>query len=205
MINQTELEEIGFRWKERTSLKCKDGTIITVEPSDYMRSRENQGSGERFRKALRLYTVLHEDGEKEDLVSELEIEQRLETDWQVKRARWLSDVRGLLAEIRQWAEEEGWLVQEQEKQVSEDFVGTYAVPTLFVQMPIGRIHIDPVGVNIIGGEGRVDILAFPELTRMLLIRFSDGWRLKTDSRVDWPQPWGKKAFIEVAKALSSAE
>jgi hypothetical protein len=118
MINQSELEELGFRWKERTSLKCKDGTTLTVQPSVYMRGRENQGSGERFRKALRLYTVLHEDGRKEDLVSELEIEQRLDIDWQAKRDRWVSDVRGLLAEIRQWAEEEGWLVQEQEKQLS---------------------------------------------------------------------------------------
>lgn len=205
MINMCELEELGFQWKERTSIKCKDGSTIEVEPSDYMSSRENQGSGERFRKALRLYRVFHMDGKVEDLVSELEIERWLEIDWQAKRERWLADVQCLLAEITLWANDEGWMVQKQEKQISEDYIGTYAVPTLFIQMPTGRIHIDPIGVNIIGGEGRVDILAFPELTRMLLIRFGDSWRLKTDSRVDWPQPWGKKAFVDVAKALSKAQ
>lgn len=205
MIDQAELEELGFRWKERTSLQCRDGSTITVEPSVYMSSRENQGSGERFRKALRLYTVVREDETREDLVSELDIEQRLEIDWQAKRDRWLTDVRQLLAQIGEWGREEGWLVQEQEKQLSEDYIGTYTAPTLFIQMPSGRIHIDPVGVNIIGGDGRVDILAFPELTRMLLIRFGDTWRLKTDSRVDWPQPWGKTAFMDLARALSDTQ
>lgn len=205
MINRDELEELGFRWKESTPLKCKDGSTIIVAPSDYMRSRESHGSGDRFRKALRLYTVVHEDQSKEDLVSELEIEQRLEIDWEAKRDRWLADIRHLFNNIQKWSKEEGWPTQEQEKLLSEDYIGDYAAPTLFIQMPCGRIHIDPVGVNIIGGEGRVDILAFPGMTRMLLIRYGSGWRLKTDTRIDWPTPWGKAAFIDVAKALSDAQ
>lgn len=204
MVNQAELEELGFRWKQRTTLKCKDGTVITVEPAYYLQNRESQGSGERFRKALRIYNVTRQHQQQSSEASELEIEQSLDIDWQARRSAWLSDLRKLCDEIRQWADEEGWPVHEEDKEITEDYIGTYNAPKLYIEMPTGRLHIDPVGTLVIGAEGRVDILAFPGLTRMLLIRLGDNWRLKTDARVDWPQAWGKSAFIDLAKALSSA-
>lgn len=79
MIDKSEAEILGFRWKEVSALTCTDGCKISVEPSIFLRNRESLGSIERDRKALRLYTVSHEDGTKEELVSELEIERRLES------------------------------------------------------------------------------------------------------------------------------
>lgn len=80
MIDKDATAKLGYRWKGMTTLRCKDGRTITIEPSIFLCNRESMGSIERDRKALRLYTVSHGDGTKEDMVSELDIEQRLGID-----------------------------------------------------------------------------------------------------------------------------
>ena len=117
---------------------------------------------------------------------------------------WISLVGRLCRSIKSWSEEKGWHVEEHDKQITEDNIGSYVVPSLFIASPNGRIHIDPVGRNIIGAKGRVDIYAYPTLNRLLLIRTSNKWKIKTDSRIDWPDPWGKETFIKIVNALTHA-
>jgi len=125
-------------------------------------------------------------------------------DWEHKRDDWLAHVKVLMGTIKQWVEQRHWFVDEQEKSVVEDHIGSYAVPTLFIQAPSGKIHVEPVGCNIVGAEGRVDIEAFPSLSRLLLVLINGEWKIRTDSRVDWPEPWSEKAFIRLVDALTSA-
>lgn len=55
-----------------------------------------------------------------------------------------------------------------------------------------------------GADGRVDIYAFPSMTRMLLARVDGRWVLKTDAGVPWPCKWGPAAFDELVGALNRA-
>lgn len=125
-------------------------------------------------------------------------------DWIGKRDKWLSALRDLFDTIRAWSENQGWSVHETEKTISEEHIGRYKAPSLVIQCPSGRIHIDPIGCNIIGADGRIDILSFPSLNRLLLIRINGDWKIKTESRIDWPQPWGSKAFVDLVNSLTSA-
>jgi len=97
-------------------------------------------------------------------------------DWIDRRDKWLSAVRDLFDTIRTWSESQGWSVHEDEKTISEEHIGRYKVPSLVIQCPSGRIHIDPIGCNIIGAHGRVDILSFPSLNRLSL--HQDQWCLE---------------------------
>jgi len=106
--------------------------------------------------------------------------------------------------IKSWAEQRRWFVDEQEKTVEEDHIGRYTVPTLFIQAPGGKIHVEPIGCDIIGAEGRVDIESFPSLNRLLLILVNGEWKIKTDSRIDWPEPWSEQSFVNLVNALTSA-
>ncbi len=106
--------------------------------------------------------------------------------------------------IKAWAEQRRWFVDEQEKAVEEDRVGRYMVPTLFIQAPGGKIHVEPIGCDIIGAQGRVDIEAFPSLKRLLLVLVNGEWKIETDSRIDWPEPWSEQAFIRLVDALTNA-
>ena len=126
------------------------------------------------------------------------------TDWEHKRDDWLAHVKVLMGAIKQWAEQRRWFVDEQEKPIAEDHVGSYTAPVLFIQAPGGKIHVEPIGCNIVGAEGRVDIESFPSMNRLLLVLVSGEWKIKTDSRVDWPEPWSETAFVKLVDALTSA-
>lgn len=95
-------------------------------------------------------------------------------------------------------------MDEQGKPIAEDHIGQYTAPALFIQTPTGKIHVEPIGCNIVGAEGRVDIESFPSLNRLLLVLVNGEWKIKTDSRVDWPEPWSETAFIRLVDALTSA-
>lgn len=126
------------------------------------------------------------------------------TDWERRRDDWLVKLTELTASIRTWAERRRWFVDEHEKTIEEDHIGRYAVPTLFIRAPSGKIVVEPVGCNIIGAQGRVDIESFPSLNRVLLILVDGQWRIETDSRVHWPERWSEQAFVKLVEALTAA-
>ena len=123
-------------------------------------------------------------------------------DWDSKKEAWINLVEELCSTIKTWTEEQGWIAHQDEKIITEEHIGSYTVPILIIQSSQGRVHVDPIGRNIIGAEGRVDICSFPMLNRMLIVRLKNKWIIKTDSLIDWPEPWNKKTFIDIVKALT---
>ena len=120
------------------------------------------------------------------------------------RRRWIGVVERLVGQVEAWAKERHWSVRRDPKRVHESRLGDYTVPFLSILTPSGQVHLDPVGRHVAGGDGRVDLLAWPSLTRMLLIRSGDRWVLKTDSGVLWPEGWGKQSFERLVEALNAA-
>jgi len=127
-----------------------------------------------------------------------------EIDWVTKKQDWVRVVKTLCGTIERWAERQGWTVSSEEKTVEEQGLGRYTVPALLIHTPTTTVRIDPVGRNIIGAEGRVDITSFPTMNRMLLVRVDGKWHLKTESRVDWPKPWNERTFVALVKNLGAA-
>jgi hypothetical protein len=122
-----------------------------------------------------------------------------------RKKEWVEDVRQLIASIQKWTERKGWLIDVHEKTVREGPYGSYVVPELFIRTPqLQKLAIDPVGLDVIGADGRVDIEAFPSLHRFVLIRQDRQWTLLTDSMVEWPEKWGRKAFLGIVEALGKA-
>lgn len=124
------------------------------------------------------------------------------TDCTKERDNWIELVSSLIDDIEGWCGKLGWSASRASKKTSEEYIGTYEVPCLTIHTPSGRIHIDPMGVNIIGAEGRIDILAYPSMNRLFLMRKNSRWSLFTESRVQWPQEWGETAFKEIVQSLA---
>jgi hypothetical protein len=120
------------------------------------------------------------------------------------RAQWLALVDQLVGEVEAWAKARNWAVHRDQKVSRESRLGEYIVPVLSILAPAGRIQIDPVARYIAGGDGRIDLLSWPSLTRMLLIRAGDQWVLKTDSGVEWPEGWNQQTFARLVELLSAA-
>ncbi len=121
---------------------------------------------------------------------------------------WTAAVNALFQQVQQWIAEErpNWQIEFSSADVTEASSGSYAVPVLEISAPIGRLMLEPVGRDVFGARGRIDLYAWPSHYRVMLLRSftSDEWVIRTGSGIDWPQPWGKPGFLAVADRLLSA-
>ncbi len=124
------------------------------------------------------------------------------TDWEAEKVQWLERLRRLTDQIAEWAKAEGWLVSVLQKDLEEEPLGAYRAPTLHIRTANGNLVVDPVARNVIGADGRVDLMAFPSLDRILLIHKNGEWKVVTDSRVSLPIDWTRENFIKLADALT---
>jgi len=123
--------------------------------------------------------------------------------WQQRRQDWIIRVAALVAEIAQWARAEGWTFEQQTKVLREKNIGEYEVPSLVIHLQGGEIEVNPIALHTIGANGRVDIEAFPTLSRVKLLGVPDGWMIMTDSNVPLREPWTRETFSQLAHALLS--
>jgi hypothetical protein len=117
---------------------------------------------------------------------------------------WLNAVNSLTGQIATWAEEEGWWVHRDTKEMHESPHGRYQVPTLMIQAPRGRLVLDPIGGDLVGGGGRVDLCVFPTYDYVMAIWDDKNWRLKGMDGWDFDRALSKRAFMEAATRLFAA-
>src|SRR5438128_2061398 len=108
-----------------------------------------------------------------------------------RRNEWMRVVGELLDQIANWSDQAGWPVQRSEKAITEDGLGCYDVPTLRIRVDSGELHVEPIGLNVVGAAGRVDLEAWPTLNRVKLVRRADAWAVITDSNVPLREPWDR--------------
>lgn len=118
------------------------------------------------------------------------------------RAEWQQAVEALMAEVRAWAEAQGWTVEPVSHTLTEEPLGTYTVPGLEIRTPRGQLLLEPAGRNVAGALGRVDFSVWPTMVRVMLLRQADEtWIIKTDFGPRWPHSWGRATFVELAELL----
>jgi len=121
-----------------------------------------------------------------------------------RKKDWAAHMDVLCKDIQKWVSEERgkWSVQASgKKKIEQQEIGTYSLPRLTIKTPGGRIQLEPVGMDLFTGEGRVDFYASPSFRRLLLVDTGKGWKLRTDSGIEWPHKWSKNEFFEVVKAI----
>src|SRR5437667_10843391 len=118
---------------------------------------------------------------------------------------WLRIVDGLRRQVREWAEAQGWAVEQSEREADDAYIGRYNVPVLEITTPGGEVVLEPVGTDVLGARGRVDLYAWPSHYRvMLLHKNGSDWVILTESGLKWPQPWEKATFVSIAEELAAA-
>ncbi len=65
-----------------------------------------------------------------------------------------------------------------------------------------RIYLEPVGQNVFGTLGRVDLLVWPALYQAPLLFVAkrnptQDWTLQLDSGIDYPDGWSKNSFYKL--------
>jgi hypothetical protein len=120
-----------------------------------------------------------------------------------QRKSWIQAVNALADQVERWAREEDWSTARQSKTVQESRVGEYAVPVVRVRAPAGEVWLDPVGLDIVAADGRVDLQSWPSLNRVRLLRRGDDWQVITDSNVPLRRAWSKALFVDLLSSLTA--
>jgi hypothetical protein len=118
------------------------------------------------------------------------------------RQQWIARVRALADQVEQWCRAEGWTVEREDKTVREKTLGEYDVPLLRITAPAGELNLNPVALHVIGGDGRVDLQAFPNLSRVKLVGEAGTWKIMADS-IPLRRPWNAETFVQLAQDLLS--
>jgi len=117
---------------------------------------------------------------------------------------WTKAVEGLIEEASAWSHAKNWVTHTRRLVLTEDKIGTYEVPELTVEAPGGRLILEPIARWSSPGEGRVDVLAWPSLNRLMLVRMNGAWVLLTEAGVRWPQAWSEQTFAYLVAELNAA-
>jgi glycosyltransferase involved in cell wall biosynthesis len=65
-------------------------------------------------------------------------------NWEQVRDEWVAAVEELVNDVEAWCSQRNWWVHRETKTIAEDRIGSYVVPRLMLQAPIGRLVLDPV-------------------------------------------------------------
>ncbi len=131
------------------------------------------------------------------------------TEAQKAIAEWQSAVSAVLQQVREWIAEDRpkWQIETSSADVTEESSGRYTIPVLEISAPSGRLILEPVGLDVFGAHGRIDFYAWPSLYRVMLLRrsaLSKDWVIRTESGINWPNPWSKDSFLAIAEQFLSA-
>ena len=82
-------------------------------------------------------------------------------DWAAKKRDWVDAVPVLYSTIRsllKTSTDKGIVtIREVSIEVTEDFIGTYTLPELRLTVGADRVSFTPIGANVVGALGRVDM------------------------------------------------
>ncbi len=106
-------------------------------------------------------------------------------DWEKNKKAWIESVNCLYKTMH-----DGWLSELEDENllsieyapisITEEYIGTYVIDKMEISYPKGCIVLEPVGRNIIGGEGRIDFYFQGEISKgVMLILFHK------DSEDEW--------------------
>jgi hypothetical protein len=94
-------------------------------------------------------------------------------NWELKLSEWQSQLKALYETVRVYLTpylDAGKVkIQIQPKAISEDYIGAYQADSMFILLGSKTVMLEPVGTNIIGASGRVDIIGTVGSAMLLLV------------------------------------
>lgn len=109
---------------------------------------------------------------KADFRSFLQSRKASAVDWDARRAEWLHELESLYSKVSGWLDEfaaDGVTYDDQTIVLDEEHLGRYHAPALRISCRGTDVWMEPVGANIIGARGRVDLKGFGGAARLLLV------------------------------------
>lgn len=102
-----------------------------------------------------------------------EKKSQLDIDWNSIRDNWLRDLDRFYDKIEEFLKEyrdTGKLFYEfSEKLIFEEFLGHFPVKVMDIRLGEHRVKLEPIGINIIGADGRIDLIGANGKVKFVLV------------------------------------
>jgi len=100
--------------------------------------------------------------------------QRSQLDWSKERDEWLRYLEKFYKKVESFLHDylsKGQIkIDYVTKKISEEYIGVYEVKSAIIQLGRNQIRLDPIGTNLIGAKGRVDMIGPNGEVKFLLVR-----------------------------------
>ncbi len=92
-------------------------------------------------------------------------------DWEAKKNAWQDAADKFISQIESFLAEfsEDIQCERKEVQLSEQYLGEYAIPKLVIRLPKEMIELEPVGANLIAAHGRYDMKGLAGTVKWVLV------------------------------------
>ena len=115
---------------------------------------------------------------------------------------WLAAQNNMLHEAIAAAEDKGWHVDKDEKEVRERLLGAYWAPRVRIRTPDREAVLDPIACFAAGRQGVVDLVVLPTYETMYYIAFKDGdWRIASSHGASSGRAFTREAFLRAISKL----
>lgn len=116
-----------------------------------------------------------------------------EVDWEAHLSEWksyLTEFYDLIdRHLAKYVAEGKILLEDSEKTIHEDRLGTYSVKALTVSIGRSQIRFDPIGTIIVAAKGRVDMIGTSGTVKFVLVpKASTGPTIKVRIRAEGEDP-----------------
>jgi hypothetical protein len=122
-----------------------------------------------------------------------------------ERTSWLKELKFMMDQAAEWSHRQDWTVRRDTKPITEPAFGTYTAPVLLIHTPQGRLILDPIGRDIVGAEGRIDLCVMPSYDPMPLVKGEHGWEFWSPKTQTPGRSWNETDFVTVARELLREE
>lgn len=92
-------------------------------------------------------------------------------DWEAKKIAWQDSADEFITQVENFLAEFSQDIQCQRKvvQLSEQYLGEYAIPKLIIRLPKEMIELEPIGTNLIAAHGRYDMKGLAGTVKWVLV------------------------------------
>lgn len=97
----------------------------------------------------------------------------VDLDWSKQRDEWIECVSSFYAQVesflKQYVSKGQIQVNYETKKITEEYIGEYEVKTANIRLGKNKIKLDPIGTNLIGAKGRVDMIGSNGKVKFVLV------------------------------------
>lgn len=99
--------------------------------------------------------------------------EEVNIDWGKKKDEWLDSLKQLYEIIdgflSEYAKSGDLVIEKKEKSIHEELIGEYMASTLILKIKGEEVIFDPIGTNLIGSKGRVDMKGNAGIVKFVLV------------------------------------